>query len=166
MVETSNVNAIVSLLISQNIKEIIPGIDVSKDTVTAYLEIANKDYPDISRIMLKCTATQIQKILKAIANVDNDRLFSLMRARLRPEYTKILYNKLSEGGIDIGMTCGMLQSQIKEANKDFPEIDLAAYMLFVESPVVLKQIIDSIIKGDNNRLNRYLMYIEDTYLPE
>lgn len=166
MVRTWHVNTIVSFLISKELKEIIPGIPVANGIVNAYLEIADKDYPGISRILVNSTATHIHKILMAIANADNDRLFSLMRASLRPKYTKILWDKLSAANIDIGISCKMLESHIKEANRDFPEIDIAAYLLFLESPVILKQVIDSIITGDNNKLARYLMYIEDTYLSE
>ena len=166
MVITWHVNAIVSFLISKEIKEIIPGIPVTNGIVNAYLEIADKDYPGISSVLVRSSATQIRKILAAIANFDNDRLFSLMRARLRPVYTEIIYDKLSAANINIGISCKMLESHIKEANRDFPEIDIAAYLLFLESPAILKQVIDSIITGDNNKLARYLMYIEDTYLSE
>lgn len=166
MVKISHVNIIVAFLISKGINEIIPKVPVTNGIVNTYLEIADKDYPDISRVLISSSATQIHKILIAIVNLDNDRLFRLMRASLRPEYTKILYDKLSAANIDIGMSCEMLQSHIKAANKEFPDIDIAAYFLFLESPVILKQAIDSVIENKDNRLNRYLMYIEDTYLSE
>ena len=166
MVQTSHVNIIVAFLISKGINEIIPKVPVTNGIVNTYLEIADKDYPDISRVLISSSATQIHKILIAIVNLDTDRLFRLMRARLRPEYTKILYDELSAANIDIGMSCEMLQSHIKEANKNFPEIDIAAYLFLLESPVILKQAIDSVVNYDNNKLKRYLMYIEDTYLSE
>lgn len=166
MVKSYHVSIIVSFLISKGINKIIPEVPVTNGIVHAYLEIADKDYPDISSILVNSSATQIHKILMAIANGDNDRLFSLMRARLRPVYTEIIYDKLSAANINIGMSCEMLQSHIKAANMQFPDIDIAAYLLFLESPVILKQVIDSIIKNEDNKLKRYLMYIEDTYLSE
>lgn len=158
---------IVSTLLSAGITEIIPNISVNIENVRAYLSIVEENYPEIDAILASTeSANNIHSILVAIANGNDNRFEKAFTRIMLPLYTEAIYDTLNGANIDIGMSCDMLQSHIKEANKDFPGIDIAGTIILMDSPYCMKQAIDSIIACDNNKLKQYLDFISNTYCSE
>lgn len=163
---STNVQTIVKNLNEAKITKLTPTIRINLANINFYLGVLETKYPNLGNVLANCNnVVAVGNIFKTFANGEEDSpaFYKALYDVLFDENIKIIWNTLIKANIDSDIiTRDEIAFHIKYASNYFPDI---AYLLaLIESPMVLKQAIESVLSYDDNRLKRFLDFARETYV--
>lgn len=146
-----------------NVERLTNNILSDATSILCFLSLLEERYENIGVAMTKAKdVSTVADLLIAVANGKSDEEINLLvENMLFPQYVGIIWDTLQKSGIDIGLSRDALEFQIDAARSDFPYV--GSILSLCESPITLKQALESLLNYDDNRLKRFLDFILDTY---